>query len=234
MRTPEPDTPPHRTNIASRSALRLIDAVLSVLQGWRARLADTPSVEEEHGGRTTGPARAHDVAHPASEASTDTAKAKRPSLLLRLLIATVLLGAGIAAGGWLAYSQLKAQLAAHDSVVEGLQDDLKAAHSEEARNLKLLERFQRENAEHRMATRDAQHEAEASRREAAELQAEIDAMRREREQAERQRLAAEQAAERSARAAAKKSRQSSAASTSQAECTVGTKGDVSNCIKAVP
>ena len=170
---------------AKKAALGVIDAILAFLQRQHDRLAGPEASDDRHGHA------------PAKHEPETEAIPARPSLLHRLAIGLLLLLAGTAAGGFLAYHTLSLQLKEHDSVVERMQDEVNAVRKEDARNQKLLDKFQRENAEYRREAREAQHDAEAADRRAADLEAQIEEMK----DAEAQRIEAAKHAEEAAQAA---------------------------------
>jgi hypothetical protein len=203
---------PPGPSAAARYALRALDACLNPLQRWRDRLAGKNGRDgsDDRRGRAT-----RDAA--PAEAGTEPA---RPSRLRRLSIALLLLLVGLGTGGFLAYRTLSLQLKEHDSIVERMQDELDATRKEDARNVKLLDRFQRENAEYRHEAREAQREAENANRRVAELEARIEDMKR-----------AELAAQQAKRAVATVPRAKTRTPQKTGNCAVGTAGDLSNCIE---
>lgn len=215
MKPPEAEREaPEGPGAAARAALRIIDAGLGFFQRLHDRLAGPDSREDRHG-RTS---EKHDAGADAVPG--------RPSLLLRLAIGLLLLLAGAGAGGWLAYRGLSLQLNEHAGVVERMQDELDATRKEDARNVKLLDKFQRENAEYRHLAREAEREAETHQRRVDELEAQIEEGRRA-EEAKRAELAARQAK----RAAAAAPRTKTRTPQKTGDCAVGTAGDLSNCIE---
>lgn len=199
---------------ARKAALGVVDAFLAFFQRQHDRLAGS---EPREGSR--GRARERDAPDNAT-AST------RPSLLRRLTIALLLLLFGAGAGGWLAYRGLSLQLSEHAGVVERMQEELDAIRKDDARKVKLLDRFQRENAEYRHEAREAQREAESHKRRNEELESQIEEARRAEEE-KRAELAARQAK----RAAASAPRAKARAPQKTGNCAVGTAGDLSNCIE---
>ncbi|MBI5786856.1 MAG: hypothetical protein HZA64_15500 [Rhodocyclales bacterium] len=200
--------------VAARSALRVVDACLNVLQRWHDRLAGT----SERAGR---------LGHPParSEPADASAPPARPSLLRRLLVAVILLLAGGAAGAWLAYRGLSHQLAEHAGVVERLQEELDGARKEDARNVKLLDKFQRENAEYRHEAREAQREADKAGDRTAELEAQLEEMKQE------QAKHAEQAAQQARRAAAAPRAKPGTPAQKSGKCAAGSAGELTECIE---
>lgn len=131
----------------------------------------------------------------------------------------LLVGGG--AGALLSYRELSHQLAEHTSVVERIQEDLDATRKEEARNVKLLDKFQRENAEYRHEAREAQRETESANTRIAELEGKIDEMKR-----------AELAAQRTPRAAASAPRAKQQRTPQKsADCAAGNTSELSDCIE---
>lgn len=200
--------------VAARSARRVVDACLSVLQRWHDRLAG----ESERDGRLGQP-------HAKSEPADAGAPPARPSLLRRLLVALILLLAGGATGAWLAYRGLSHRLAEHTGVVERMQEELDATRKEDARNVKLLDKFQRENAEYRHEAREAQREADNARDRTAALEAQLEELKQ--EQAKR----AEQAAQQVRRAAAAPRAKPGAPAQKSGKCAAGSAGELTECIE---
>jgi uncharacterized protein HemX len=216
MKPPEPEQEekPGPGVAAKKAALGVIDAFLAFFQRQHDRLAGPESHDDRHG-------RVHEKHDPEAAAAPT-----RPSLPRKLLIWLVLLLAGLGAGGYLSYRTLSLQLAKHDGVVEGLQGEIEALRKEEARNIKLLDKFQRENAEYRHEAREAQREAENASRRATELEAQIDAMKA--AEAKRSEDAA-QAAQRAAGLAKQRPRQSTPQKTGN--CAAGTAAEIAACIE---
>lgn len=194
----------------ARRLIPVLDAGIQVLQRLRSRLGGSDD-ESSDDRRSSGPAR---------EAADEGAAASGPSLLLRLAIALLLLIVGLAVGGYLSYRMLSLQLEKHGSVVERMQEELDAARKEDARNVKLLDKFQRENAEYRLDARDAQRAAEKAERHAEELEAQIEEMKR-----------AEQATQQPRRATPPTSRASQRAPLKSGNCAVGSAEEMSACIE---
>jgi hypothetical protein len=214
----ERDAPAAALGIVARTELRLIDACLHFLQRLRGHVAPEDG-RDRH--------RSHADSGHAAVAETQ-APAPRPSLLRLVLVGLICLLLGGGAGALLSYRELSQQLAEHGGVVERMQEDLDAARKEEAHNVKLLDRFQRESAEYRRETREAQHEVEVAKDRVAELEAQIEEIRQ--EQAQR----AEQAAREARRTAAlaeraKQTKPQRPAKTGN--CAVGNGEDVSACIE---
>ena len=191
----------------AKAALRIVDACLGYFQRLHDRLAG--STESTRHDRHADPGHATDTAPPA----------KHPSFLRRLLIALLLLLVGGGTGALLVYRTLSVQMKEHADVVERLQEEADATRKEDARNVKLLDKFQRENAEYRHDAREAQREAEVAKARSAELEEEIESMKR-----------AEQAALEARRAAAATAKAKAAAPAKGGKCTVGTADEVANCI----
>lgn len=193
---------------AKKAALGVIDAFLAFFQRQHDRLAGPESHDDRH-------SRAPGKHEP--EAATAPA---RPSLLRRMLIWLLLLLAGLGAGGYFAYRTLSLQLQEHDSVVERMQEEVDAVRKEDARNVKLLDKFQRENAAYRAEAREAQREAENAKARSAELEEEIESMKR-----------AEQAAREARQAAVAKAKAKASAPPKGGKCSVGTAAEIAACIE---
>jgi hypothetical protein len=189
---------------ARRAALGVVDALLAFFQRQHDRLAG-PESHDDRRGRAAERHEPEAVAVPA-----------RPSLLRKLTIGLLLLLAGLGAGSYLAYRTLSLQLDRHDRVVEGLQGEIEALRKEDVRNVKLLDKFQRENAEYRHEAREAQREAANANRRAEELESQIEAMK-----------AAE--ARRSVGSARLRAPQPSPQKTGN--CTAGTAAEMAACIE---
>lgn len=215
----ERDAPAAAPGAVTKAALRVIDASLNYLQRLRGRFAP-PDETDRRGGRQSQ----LDSKHAA--ASEEKAPSPKPSFLRLALVGLICLLVGGGVGALLSYRELSHQLSDHAGVVERMQEELDATRKEEARNIKLLDKFQRENAEYRREARDAEREAEAHRRRAEELEAQIEAAKRA-EEAKRAELAARQAK----RAAASAPRAKARAPQKTGDCAVGTAGDLSNCIE---
>lgn len=195
----------------AKAALRVVDTCLGYFQRLHDRLTGTTEHHGHHG---------HDRHADARPAADDAPPpVKRPSLLRRLLVALLLLLVGGGTGAFLAYRGLSLQVKEHAEVVDRLQEEIDATRKEDARNVKLLDKFQRENAEYRHDAREAQREAELAKARSAELEAEIESMKR-----------AEQAAQEARRAAAAKAKAQAAAPAKGGKCTVGTADEVANCL----
>jgi uncharacterized protein HemX len=140
--------------------LRIVEACLHALQRLRNRFAPDDGEAERSDKRGQAPAEAEAPPRPAS-------------FLRRALVVLIclLLGAGVSA--LLVYRGLSLKLAEHAGVVDRMQEDIDAAKKEEARNVKLLDKFQRENAEYRHQAREAERQAENDKRRADELDAQM-------------------------------------------------------------
>lgn len=217
-RQAEEHEPPSGPGPAVKIALRGIDACLNALQNLRNRLAGAEDRESRDSGR--------DRREPKHEAADGEALASRPSLLRRLAIGLIVLIVGGATGAVLSYRTLSQQINSHAGVVERMQEELDANRKEDLRNVKLLDKVQRENAEYRHEAREAQREAAIHKRRADDFEAQIEEARRA-EEAKRAELAAQQAR----RAAATTSRAKTRAPQKTGNCAVGTAGDLSNCIE---
>lgn len=151
-------------NAVVRAILRLIDRAIHALNKLQAKLGGT---DDEAGRR-----------RPPDVAPEEDQPARKPSLLRRLAVWVLLLIVGAGVGGYSVYRELAEKLQAHSSVVEQLQDELKAAQKEEARNLKLLDKFQQENAGYRLESRNAQREAEEATRRADAAEKQLEELKR--------------------------------------------------------
>lgn len=207
---------------AAKATLRVVDAVIAFFQRQHDRLAGPESRDDRRG---------HAPAKHEPEAEAIPA---RPSLLRRLAIGLILLLIGLGTGGFLAYRTLSLQLAEHDSVVERMQAEVDAVRKEDARNQKLLDKFQRENAEYRREAREAQHQTEAAERRAAELEAQIEEMK----SAETKRIEDAKRAEEAAQAARRTAELAKARPARQqrppqktGNCAAGTAAEMAECIE---
>lgn len=209
----ERDSPAATPGAATKAALRLIDACIQYLQRVRSRFA--PSDEADRRGDRHSPLDSKQA--PASE---EKAPLPRPSFLRLALIALICLLAGGGVGALLSYRELSHQLDEHAGVVERMQEDIDATRKEEARNIKLLDKFQRENAEYRHEAREARRETENADRRVAELEAQIDEMKR-----------AELAAQQARRAAATAPRAKQRTPQRSGSCAASTTGELSDCIE---
>jgi hypothetical protein len=192
----------------AKAALRVVDACLGYFQRLHDRLAG--ATEHHRQGRHADSRQEADEATPA----------KRPSVLRRLLVALLLLLVGGGTSALLVYRTLSAQIKEHADVVERLQEEMDATRKEDARNVKLLDKFQRENAEYRHDAREAQREAEIAKARSAALEEEIESMKR-----------AEQAAREAREAAAAKAKAKASAPPKGGKCTVGTSAEIAACIE---
>jgi uncharacterized protein HemX len=205
---------------AAKAALRVVDAGLGFFQRLHNRLAGSESHDDRHG-------------HAAERQEPETtAVAARPSLLRRLAIGLLLLLAGLGTGGYLAYRALSQQIKEHASVVERMQEEIDAVRKEDARNVKLMDKFQRENAEYRREAREAEREAESHKRRADELEAQMEEAKRA-EDAKRAEAAkrAEVAAQKARREAASAARAKPSAPQKTGKCAVGGADDLSDCLE---
>lgn len=212
MKRPDAEQEPQAApGAGAKAALRVVDACLGYFQRLHDRLAGTTERHGRHG------LDRHADARPAADEAAPPAK--HPSFLRRLLLALLLLLVGGGTGALLAYRTLSAQVKAHADVVERLQEEVDATRKEDARNVKLLDKFQRENAEYRHDAREAQRESEAAKTRSAELEEEIESMKR-----------AQQAAQEARRAAVAAAKAKASAPPKGGKCTVGTAEEVANCI----
>lgn len=210
----EQEQPPTPGAVA-KMALRVVDACLGYCQRLHDRLAGATEHHGHHGHDR------HADARPAADEAPPPAK--HPSFLRRLLVALALLLLGGGTGALLTYRTLSEQAKEHSDVVERLQDEIDATRKEESRNVKLLDKFQRENAEYRREAREAQREAEAAKARSAELAEEIESMKRAQQ-------TAQQAAQEARRAAAAKAKARASAPAKGGNCTAGTADEVADCI----
>ena len=158
----------------TRAALRVINALAGWLDKLRTRLQ--PAAGEERG-RSREPAGRQDkkvVEEPEAE------QPRRGFLLRGLLIGLVALLVGAAAGGLLAYREMRHKLDAHEAVVDGLQDELEVAKKEAARAVNQMARFQRENNEFRQKDLEARTEVRAQAARIDELEKQLATKRPER------------------------------------------------------
>jgi hypothetical protein len=210
---------------ARKAALGVVDAFLEFFQRQHNRLAGSDEREERHG---------HGRKQHAQHEPETAAVPARPSLLRRLAIGLLLLLAGLGAGGFLAYRTFSLKLNEHNSVVERMQEELDAVRKEDARNVKLLDKFQRENAEYRREAREAQHEAEAADRRAAELEAQLEDLKaaetKRVEDAKRAEEAA-QSARRSAEMARQRPVKQQRTPQKTGNCAAGTAAEMAACIE---
>jgi flagellar biosynthesis GTPase FlhF len=223
----KPDTenePPAGPGPVVKAALRGIDACLNALQNLRNRLAGAQDHESHDSGRGR--------ADPKQDKADGEALPTRPSLLRRVAIALILLIVGGATGAVLSYRTLSHQLKAHTAVVERIQEELDADRKESARNLKLLDKVQRENAEYRQEAREAEREAEKHKRRADELEAQVEEARRA-EEAKRteERKRAEVAAQQAKRAAAPPPRSQPRTPPKTGNCAAGTAAEMAECLE---
>jgi cytoskeletal protein RodZ len=217
----ERDAPVATPGAATKAALRLIDSGIHFLQRVRGRFA--PADETDRHGDRHGQAESKHP--PVTEESAPTPKPK-PSFLRLALVALICLLVGGGAGALLSYRTLSHQLAEHASVVDRLQEDLDATHKEDARNVKLLDKFQRENAEYRHEAREAQRETENANQRVAELEAQIEEAKR-----SENRKRAEAAAQQARRAATATPRSQSHTPQKTGNCAAGTAAEMAECIE---
>jgi len=223
-RQAEEHEPPSGPNPVVRTILRGIDACLNALQNLRNRLAGGEDRESRDSG--------HRRADPKHEAADGKTVPSRPTLLRRLAIGLIVLIVGGATGAVLSYRALSHQITAHADVVERLQEELDADRKEGARNLKLLDKVQRENAEYRHEARESEREAEKHKRRADELDAQIEETKRA-EEAKRseERKRAEATAQQARRAAAPSMRSQSRTPPRTGNCAAGTAAEMAECIE---
>jgi hypothetical protein len=217
-RQAEEHEPPSGPGPVVKAALRGIDAGLNALQNLRNRLAGAEDRESHDSGRGHA-APKHDAA------DGEAPPPRRPSLLRRIAIALILLIVGGATGAVLSYRTLSHQIMAHSTVVERLQEELDADRKESARNVKLLDKVQRENAEYRHEAREAQREADNATGRAEELEAQNEELKH--EQAKR----AEAAAQQARRAAAATPRSQSRTLPKTGNCAAGTAAEMAECLE---
>jgi len=154
------EKPPHdeaepaaenRPGVFARTALRAVDACLHRLQGLRDRI-EPPPAEDARGEKGRRGA--------ASEAQVAT-PAPRPHSLLRSVL-TVMLAVALGAGGasFMAYRGFAQMIASQEALIDFQQDELDAAHKQEAINVNARAKAQNEAAELRKRLREVQQEIE--------------------------------------------------------------------------
>jgi uncharacterized protein HemX len=215
----ERDAPAAGPGAATKTALRAIDACLHFLQELRNRFA--PSDETGARGDRRGQP---DAKH--APAAAEEAPAPRSSFLKLALVALIGLLVGGGAGALYSYRTLSHQIREHASVVDRMQEELDSTRKEDARNVKLLDKFQRENAEYRHEAREAQRVAESAQGQVADLEAQIETMKfehakRDAEKAEEVRRAAGLAKQRATQRVPQKT----------GNCAVGTAAEMAECIE---
>lgn len=215
----ERDAPTTAPGVVSKTALRAIDACLHFLQNLRNRFA--PSDES---GRRDDRRGQPDPKHAPTAA--EEAPAPRSSFLKLALVALIGLLVGGGAGALFSYRTLSHRLNEHAGVVDRMQEELDATKKEDARNVKLLDKFQRENAEYRHEAREAQREAESAKGQVAELEAQIETLKY--ENAKRNVEAAHEA-RRTTELAKQRAKQRPPQKT--ANCAVGTAAEMADCIE---
>lgn len=148
----------------ARPLLRLIDGGIAWLQHMRGRLAGAPAADAPAPGRAAASAGA------AADAADSATVPTRGFWWRGLLVGVCCLALGGGGGAFWAYRQFERQLTEHADVVERMQEDIKSSTKEEQRAVNLMTRYQRENAEMRLVTRETQAEKEmlAARIEALE------------------------------------------------------------------
>jgi hypothetical protein len=214
----EREAPPAGPGAVTKAALRAIDACLHALQNLRKRFA--PSDESDRrDDRRSQPDPKH------APAAAEEAPAPRLPLLKLFVVASICLLVGGAAGAWFSYRTLSHQIREHANVVDRMQEDLDAARKEDARNVKLLDKFQRENAEYRHEAREAQRVAESAKGQVAGLEAQIETLKydnakRNVETAQETRRTTELAKQRAKERPPQKT----------ANCDVGTAAEMADCI----
>jgi hypothetical protein len=204
----ERDDPAPSPGAVAKTAIRAIDACMGVLQRLRGRFEPQ---SDGHG--------KHSQPEPTPVPETTEAAPQRPSFLHRALIVLLCLLIGAAAGAAISYRGLAIKLKEHAGVVERMQDEIDAAKKAEARNVKLMDRFQRENAEYRQQTREAGREAEEQKSRADQLEAQLAAKKH-----------AEQPPPPSGRAAIAHPKARPSAPPKTGDCTVGNGSDLTKCI----
>jgi hypothetical protein len=217
----ERDAPAAAPGAVSKAALRAIDAGLHFLQKLRNRFAPSDETDRRDDRRSQP-----DPKH--APAAAEEAPTHRPSFLRLALLTLICLLVGGAAGAWFSYRTLSHQIREHANVVDRMQEDLDATRKEDARNVKLLDKFQRENAEYRHEAREAQREAESAKGQVAGLEAQIETLKY--DNAKRN-VEAAQETRRTTELAKQRVKQRPPQKT--ANCAVGTanlSGDLSECI----
>ena len=210
----ERDDPAPSPGAVAKTAIRAIDACMGVLQRLRGRFEP-----QTGGGEAPLDAGKRGQSGPPHAAETTDAAPQRPSFLHRALIVLLCLLIGAAAGAAISYRGLAIKLKEHTGVVERMQDEIDAAKKAEARNVKLMDRFQRENAEYRQQTREAEREAEDQKSRADQLETQL---------AEKKR--AEQPPPPPGRVAIAHPKARPSAPPKTGNCTVGNGSDLTKCI----
>ena len=160
----EEDGKPAGPGFIARIELRVIDAALAWLQHLRLRLAPDAGRDDRHEkGRKKGQDKGKGTTAAASVAAAETTEPPARHRLRTFLIVVLLVAlAGAGAVGW-SWRHFETRLAEHDDIVDRLQEELKASAKEEKRASGLVDRFQRENGELRLQSREAAAEAESLR-----------------------------------------------------------------------
>jgi hypothetical protein len=162
-----------RPGLVTMTMLRAIDACLHALQRLRGRF-EVPA-EDERSGRDGGK---RTQSTPQEPSAAEEAAPRPPGLLYRLLIMLICLLLGGGAGAFLSYRGLSKLVQARGAEVERLQDELDISKKEEMRSVNLMAKFQKENAEFRLQTREAQREAEDYKARIDELEKQMAATKR--------------------------------------------------------
>jgi hypothetical protein len=214
----ERDAPPAGPGVVTKAALRAIDACLHALQNLRKRFA--PSDESDRrDDRRSQPDPKH------APAESEEAPAPKLPLLKLFLVALICLLAGGGGGAWFSYRTLSHQLREHAGVVDRMQEELDAARKEDARSVKLLDKFQRENAEYRHEAREAQRESESAKSQVAGLEAQIETLKYDNAKHD---VEAAHEARRTTELAKQRAKQRPPQKT--ANCDVGTAAEMADCI----
>jgi hypothetical protein len=204
----ERDDPAPSPGAVAKTAIRAIDACMGVLQRLRGRFEPQSDGDGKHR-----------QPEPTPVPETTEAAPQRPSLLHRALVVLLCLLIGAGAGAVISYRGLAIKLKEHAGVVERMQDEIDAAKKAESRNVKLMDRFQRENAEYRQQTREAERQAEEQKSRADQLDAQL---------AEKKR--AEQPPPPAARTAIAHPKAKPSTPPKTGDCTVGNGSDLTKCI----
>jgi hypothetical protein len=162
----EAETP--RPGVLARPMLRLIDGGIGWLRHMRRRFDATTAEGDGPASRT-----------PVKDADEGAAAAapRRGFWLRGLLVGLCCLVLGGGAGGFWAYRQFERQIGEHAGVVERMQEDIDSSAKEEKRAVNLMSRYQRENAEMRLLTRETQAEKEVLAARIEELEKDLAAAR---------------------------------------------------------
>lgn len=156
-------TPPGRL---AKLALRLIDAGLHALQGWRARFG--APAEDEDGDTERRRPRREVAAAGAAPATAASAPDNSFLQLASIVLLCLLLGAGI--GMLISYRGFSKQLDAQQKRVELMADEVRQSRKVEARNIDDKVKLKQEIVDYRQALREAEREIDDYQRRIAELE----------------------------------------------------------------